>query len=230
MVRSPTWMIRKRVPLADRLVGQDQGVLAGRAGAVVPEPARALVGPHAGVARLGEVPDLDLRVAAEIDAAIPLGADLEIDLQLDVAVVLVGGEVGALAVVDDHAVLDPPVLLQVLGALLEGLGLLVGAHRRELARVHGLHAVPAGEVLAVEEGHEVPAAGRIRAAPAPARRPSPRPRPTPATRMMQSRLCMMSYSRVVMGCVDSDSGAVRCPAPDIATIIGGAGAGSTPRT
>ena len=47
------------VPLAERLVGQDQRVLAGVAGAVVPEPARALVGAHPGVARLGEVPDLD---------------------------------------------------------------------------------------------------------------------------------------------------------------------------
>src|SRR5262249_50983141 len=88
------------VPLADRLVGDDQRVLAGRAGAVIPERARALalVGPQGAAARLGEVPDLDLRVAAEVDAAVPLRADLEIDLQLDVAVVLVGGEVGAQAV------------------------------------------------------------------------------------------------------------------------------------
>ena len=115
MVRAPTWMMRKRVPLAERLVGQDERVLAGVARAVVPEPARALVGAHLGVARLGEVPDLDLRRAAEIDAAVGLGADLVVDEQLDVAVVLVGGQVGALAVVDELAVLDAPVLLGVLG-------------------------------------------------------------------------------------------------------------------
>ena len=96
----------ERVPLADRLVGQDQRVLAGVAGAVVPEAARALVGAHPGVAGLGVVPDLDLGRAAEVDAAVPLGADLEVDEQLDVAVVLVGGQVDALAVVDDLAVVD----------------------------------------------------------------------------------------------------------------------------
>ena len=67
--------------------------------------------------RLGVVPDLNLRRAAQVDAAVALGTDLVVDQQLDVAVVLVGGEVGALAVVDDLAVLDPPVLLHVLGAL-----------------------------------------------------------------------------------------------------------------
>src|SRR5262249_41503852 len=35
----------KTIPLAERLIGQDERVLAGRAGAVVPQAARALVGP-----------------------------------------------------------------------------------------------------------------------------------------------------------------------------------------
>src|SRR5579883_461462 len=67
------------IPLADRLVGPGQGVLPRRAGAVVPQPAGALVGSHASISGFGEVPDLDLRIPAEVDAAIALGSDLEID-------------------------------------------------------------------------------------------------------------------------------------------------------
>ncbi len=142
------------VPLADGLVGHDQRVFARCAGAVVPQAARAFVGPHASIAGLAEVPDLDLRRAAEVNAAISLGTDLEVDQELDVAVVFVGGEIGSLAVVDDHAVVDAPVFLHVLRAVGECLGLLVGPQCLELAGVHGLQPVPAGEVLAVEQRDE----------------------------------------------------------------------------
>ncbi len=103
------------VPFAERLVGQDERIFAGSAGAVVPQAAAALVGAEVPLAAfLGVVPDLHLRRGPQIDAAVALGEHLVVDQQLDVAVVLVGGQVGALAVVDDLAVLDLPVLLDVL--------------------------------------------------------------------------------------------------------------------
>ena len=104
------------VPLAERLVGQHERVLARGAEAIVPEAARALVRPAAAAGpAFGGVPDLDLGRAAEIDAAVGLGDGLVVDQQLDVAVFLVGRQVGALAVVDELAVLDAPVLLGILG-------------------------------------------------------------------------------------------------------------------
>src|SRR5262249_36411977 len=89
----------ERVPLADGAVGTDKGVLTGVAGAIVPESAGAPLRAHFGVARLGVVPDLDLRCATEIDATIPFGSDLEIDVELEVAVILVGRQVDALTVI-----------------------------------------------------------------------------------------------------------------------------------
>ena len=97
--------------------------------------------------------------AAEVNPAIPLGPDLEIDQELDVAKVFVRGEIGPLAVVLDHAVLDAPVLLHVLGTCGEKLGLFIRGQGLELARIHGREAVPAGEVLAVEEGYK--AVGKV---------------------------------------------------------------------
>ena len=112
----------ERVPLADRLVGPHERVFAVAPGAVVPQAARAFVGLHAGITWVGKVPDLNLRRAAEINAAVSLGTDLEVDQELDVAVVFIGGEIDSLAVVDDHAVLDPPVFFQVARAVGEHLG------------------------------------------------------------------------------------------------------------
>ena len=67
------------VPLADRIVGANEGIFAGCARAVVPEAAGALVGAHRRISRLGEIPDLHLRGAAQVNAAIPLRTDLPVD-------------------------------------------------------------------------------------------------------------------------------------------------------
>jgi len=56
---------------------------------------------------------LHLRHAAQVDAAVAERLHLVIDQQLHVAVVLVGREVEALAVVDQFAVLDAPVGVHV---------------------------------------------------------------------------------------------------------------------
>ena len=108
------------VPFAERLVGQDERIFAGRALAVVPQAAAALVGAEVPLAAfLGVVPDLHLRRGAQIDAAVGLGHRLVFDEQFDVAVFLVGGQIGAVAVVDQFVVLDRPVLLGVFGPLVD---------------------------------------------------------------------------------------------------------------
>ena len=98
------------IPLAERLVGQHQRVFAGRAGAVVPQPAGAFVGAEVELRFLGVIPDLHLRAAAQIDAGVAQRHGLVLDEQLEVAVVLLGGGVIALAVVDQLAVLHAPML------------------------------------------------------------------------------------------------------------------------
>src|SRR5262249_62087588 len=62
--------------------------------------------------------------------------------------------IAPLAVFDQSAVLDAPVLLRVRGPLVE-LGLALGLGQGgELVRVGVRHAVPAGQVLAVEQRGE----------------------------------------------------------------------------
>src|SRR5438128_6127664 len=117
------------IPLAERLVGQHQRVLAGSAGAVVPEAAAAFVGAKVPLAAfLGVIPDLHLRRRSQVNAAVCLGHGLVVDLQLDVAVVLVGGQVGAVAVVDQLAVVHAPALLGVVGPFLDLRLALFGLH------------------------------------------------------------------------------------------------------
>ena len=104
------------VPFAEGLIGVLQRVLAGRARRVVPEGARALVGALLPLAAgLGCVPDLHLRRAAQIDAAVGLGDGAVFDTHLDVAVVAVGRGKGTVAVVDQLAVVDGPVLRELDG-------------------------------------------------------------------------------------------------------------------
>ncbi len=143
------------VPFAERPVGQDERVPAGGPEAIVEEAARALIGPAIPLAPLlGRVPDLHLRSAPEIDAAVGLGDGLVVDLQLDVAVILVRGQIGPLAVIDQFAALDSPVRLGVVRPLGQLLRLLLVVHGGKLTRVEMGHAVPAGEALAIEQGDE----------------------------------------------------------------------------
>ncbi len=72
-----------------------------------------------GVEDLVPVPDLHLRRAAQIDAAVGLGDGLVFDEQLDVAELLVGRGVRSGAVVDQFTVLDGPVLRELRALLLE---------------------------------------------------------------------------------------------------------------
>src|SRR5262249_51243603 len=77
----------KVVPFPERLVRQEERVVAGRALGVVVEPATALVGSEVPFATfLGEVPDLNLGGCTQIDAAVGERDSLVVDQQLDVAV------------------------------------------------------------------------------------------------------------------------------------------------
>ncbi len=139
------------VPFAEGFIGQHQGIFARCAGAVVPQAAGAFVGaqiPFAAGFRV--IPDLDLRCAAQVNAAVRLGYGLVIDEQFDVAVIFFGGGVGALAIVDQDAVFDLPVFL-------EGLLVLVISLFRDVldfAWIEMRQAVPAIKILAVEQGGE----------------------------------------------------------------------------
>ena len=108
------------------------------------------------------VPDLHLRRAAQVDAAVGLRHGLVFDAQFDVAELLVRRRVRAGAVVDQFAILDPPVLRK-LGPLLGEVGLLLLAC--ELGSVVRIQSIPAGEIPAVEMARK-PSGGLGSAAPA----------------------------------------------------------------
>ncbi len=69
------------------------------------------------VIRVGVIPDLNLRGALEVDAAVAVRDELPLDVQFVVAIVFVAGHVQAFAVIDQFAVINLPVLLQSLRLL-----------------------------------------------------------------------------------------------------------------
>ena len=142
------------VPLAERFVGGHDRIAAEGLGRVVEEPAGAEVRTAIGFLRIEDlvkVPNLHLWIAAEVNAAVGFRDRLVFDQQLVVAERFVGGGVGAGAGVDELALLDAPVLGE-LGAHLGELG--VAFFAREFGGVVWVEAVPAGEILAVEERAE----------------------------------------------------------------------------
>ena len=137
------------------MVGQYAGVFAGGSWAVVPEAARAFVGTQVVLATLkGPIPDLNLGGTTQVDSAIGFGNRLVVDVELHVAVFFVGCQVSTVTVIDESAILDRPVLFGV-GGPLGNLSLTLGGlHLGEVAGVEVGHAVPAGQVFAVEHGRE----------------------------------------------------------------------------
>ena len=134
----------ERVPLPHRAIG----LLEGLAGPllVVVEAARSRR------VRLG-VPDLHLRRAAEIEAAVSALLDLPVGEELEVAVVAGGAEALALPVEGEHAVDDPPVGAHGLVGRRLGARQLLRRHLRPRRRI-GHEALPAVERAAVEERDE----------------------------------------------------------------------------
>ena len=145
----------KAVPLAERLVRLYQRISSGGARSIVEEAAGSeLRAPVPFAASLGRIPDLDLRVAAEIDAAVGLGDGSVLEPELDVTELLVARGVRALAVVDEFASFDAPVLLEFGLALLSGPRLAGGIHHPDAPRVDVAPAVPAAKIPSIEQRTE----------------------------------------------------------------------------
>ena len=101
------------------------------------------------------IPDLDLRAAAEIDAAVAVGVDLPIDPEFEVAEVAVGGEKGLVAVADDFEAgvgfLNAPMGVEAgLHFVVPGLE-FVALEGGDLTRVAGRAAAPGGAVFEIDE-------------------------------------------------------------------------------
>lgn len=156
------------VPLADGFVDELEGVFAFGV-FVVPEAAGAegLAEGDGFFVFFGEVPDLNLGDAAEVDAAVAEREHFVVDPEFEVAVVFVGGEVEAFAVVDEFVIFDFPVGVEMVAfvvafgveeAAFDGFlfvgGFVFGGHVPEVGGVLGAPAVPTGEVFAVEERSE----------------------------------------------------------------------------
>jgi hypothetical protein len=75
-------------------------------------------------------------------------------VQLEIAVILVRGEVEAIPVIHELAVFHAPIFLDVVQAGFALLRALLARHGEDRARVLGAHPVPPRQILAVENGGE----------------------------------------------------------------------------
>jgi len=116
---------------------------------------RSLIGSNVPFAsRLGEIPDLHLRIGPQIDPAVGLGDGLVINPQLEVAIISIGGQVSPLPVIDHFTILDTPMSLSVCGIGLQ-LGLPFGVrHGGQFSRIKVLHAMPAAQIPAVKDSRK----------------------------------------------------------------------------
>ena len=72
----------------------------------------------------GIVPDLHLGYPSQVNAAVGLGHGLVIDVELEIRIILLSTQVETFPIVDQDAVLNSPVLLDVLDT-----GFLLGRQR-----------------------------------------------------------------------------------------------------
>ena len=99
------------------------------------------------------VPDLHLRAAAQINAAVALRRNLPIHQHLKIAVILRGAKVVALAVKHDLAVPTFQCSRMRWSALTCSAASSCGGHLGARGRI-GHQAFPAAQILAVEQRHE----------------------------------------------------------------------------
>jgi len=91
----------KGVPLTKRSVSQHHRVFASGTWTVVPKTTGSLVGIDVPFATLfGVIPDLDLRVAAQVNSAVSLCYGFVVDQEFDVSIILIGREVHPMTIVD----------------------------------------------------------------------------------------------------------------------------------
>src|SRR5690625_1726416 len=102
-------------------------------------------------ALFGIIPDLHLRISAQINTAVGERNRFVFEQKLNISEFLVGRRVRSLAIVDKLPIFDRPVLLKRhhIGFAL-GRTLLIG-HRPELARIKMPKAVPAIDIFTVKK-------------------------------------------------------------------------------
>ncbi len=113
-----------------------------------PEPRSGLRSGFAAHPRLRIVPDLHLRIAAQIHPAVRVRHRLVFDHQFDVAELLLGGRIRPRAVVHQFALLHHPVLREFLALLLQVPLALLPLELHHQVRIQ---PVPAGQVLPIED-------------------------------------------------------------------------------
>ena len=98
------------VPLAEGFIGENERIFAWGTWGIVPEATGAFIGPMFLVIGAGVIPNLHLGDPAKINSRVCAGNRLIFYEELEVSVILFGGGVGSLAVIDELGVfIDPPV-------------------------------------------------------------------------------------------------------------------------
>ena len=142
----------EHVPLAERLIGQHKRLLARRSPGVVEQPARSFVGSTVPLAACAsKVPDLHLRISAQVDAAVGFSHRLVFDQQLKISELAVGGEVWPFAAIHQFTVFDPPVFDRFLPPAVQRLPALLIVHCGKLSRVEMRPSMPAGQIVCIEQ-------------------------------------------------------------------------------
>jgi hypothetical protein len=131
------------IPLAERLVGKHEWIFAGRATAVVPQAATALVRSILELRRVRVIPDLDLWHAAQVDARVSERHGSVVHEQLEIAELLNRGGVLALPVIHEFRAVRAPVSLHVGGPLGVASGAFGVRQREPAAVVERIAAPPA---------------------------------------------------------------------------------------
>ena len=143
------------VPLPRWPVGPHQRKFSGGVGGIVPQATRALLVAMLHIAGAVGIPDLHLRIAAQINAAVGTGAGQHpIDEQFEIGVVAVSGEIDPLPVTHDLAILHAPMAGQIgIPARLPG-GRFCRRGRLLLGRIEMRPAPPTREIAAIEQRHK----------------------------------------------------------------------------
>ena len=145
----------KGVPLTKRSVSQHHRVFAGGTLTVVPKPTGSLVGIDVPFAALfGVIPDLNLRVAAQVNSAVSLRYGFVVDHEFDVSIILIGREVHPMTIVDQLAFIHTPVLADILQILLSLCLPILFGHGPEFSGIEVSHSMPTLEIFSVEKGLE----------------------------------------------------------------------------
>ena len=140
----------KLIPLTKRPVRKYQRITARGTGRIVKQASRTQVRLPRGILRIEDlipVPDLNLRCATQIDAAVGIGDCLVFNKEFDISEFLVSGRIRPVAVVDEFTVFHAPVFWKLSSLRLE---VRVQLFAGQLCGVVRIQAVPSGKILTIE--------------------------------------------------------------------------------